>query len=182
MSLLADKSVGKPTSDRICLRKVIHTVGALSPDAGGPSRTVPALCERIRSQKPNWDVTIVVGRTGAGSGTPDMNGYSVPIAEAAFLKGLDKTLGTSDGNESVLLHDHGQWLPINHASASLARRRNLRRIVSPRGMLSPWSLQYRRWKKALAWHLYARRDLAQAAVVHATSGLEARELRDLGVK
>jgi glycosyltransferase involved in cell wall biosynthesis len=49
-------------------------------------------------------------------------------------------------------------------------------------MLSPWARRHRRWKKSLAWRLYARRDFLQADVLHATSQLEADELRAVGAR
>jgi len=81
-----------------------------------------------------------------------------------------------------LLHDHGQWIGINRWSAKLARLHCVPRIVSPRGMLSPWSLSHRRFKKFFAWKAYAKSDITQAAIIHATSELELSELRALGLK
>jgi glycosyltransferase involved in cell wall biosynthesis len=49
-------------------------------------------------------------------------------------------------------------------------------------MLSPWSLQHRKWKKRLAWHLFQRRDLQQAQVLHVTSDQEADEVRAIGAR
>jgi glycosyltransferase involved in cell wall biosynthesis len=91
-------------------------------------------------------------------------------------------LSAAQESSCGLLHDHGQWIAINRCSANVSRLRNIPRIVSPRGMLSPWSLNHRWFKKKIAWHLYAGRDLAQAAVIHATSELERQELRELGVR
>ena len=42
----------------------------------------------------------------------------------------------------ILLHDHGQWLPINHASAGVGHKFGVQRIVTPRGMLSPWAMHH----------------------------------------
>lgn len=72
-----------------------------------------------------------------------------------------------------VLHDSGLWLPHNHDLAVVARRRNLCRIVSPRGMLESWSLRQKRIKKGIAWNLYQRRDLASARALHATAPSEA---------
>lgn len=55
------------------------------------------------------------------------------------------------------------------------------RIVSPRGMLEPWALNHRRWKKRLAWILYQRQDLERASGLHATAQSEAENLRKLGL-
>jgi glycosyltransferase involved in cell wall biosynthesis len=148
-------SMGATPAPGIATLRVIHTVNSIDPAHGGPSRTVPALCRAVSLERPAWQIEL------ATSGDD-----------------LANCMAAAPPN---VLHDHGQWLPLNHASAANARRSGVPRVVSPRGMLSPWSRRHRRWKKLLAWALYARRDLAGAAVIHATSELELQELRDLGV-
>lgn len=107
--------------------------------------------------------------------------FVIEAPPGRYLAALQRA-ASRDERRSLILHDNGQWQPINHASAAFARRHTVPRIVSPRGMQSPWARNHRKWKKRIAWSLYARRDLAQAQVIHATSELEARELRDLGVR
>ena len=48
-------------------------------------------------------------------------------------------------------------------------------------MLSVEARQVSRWKKALAWRIYQRRDLAVARALHATSKAEASDLRAFGL-
>jgi len=84
--------------------------------------------------------------------------------------------------ETTVLHDAGLWLPNNHACAAAARHLRLPFVVSPRGMLAPWSLGYHQFKKRLAWLLYQRRDLGTARLLHATSAAEARQFRALGLR
>jgi glycosyltransferase involved in cell wall biosynthesis len=74
------------------------------------------------------------------------------------------------------VHDSGLWLPHNHRIAGLARARGLPRIVSTRGMLEPWAIRHKRWKKAVAWLLYQRCDLERATALHATAPEEAANL------
>lgn len=84
-------------------------------------------------------------------------------------------------NGDVLIHDNGLWLPTNHAAARVARALQIPFIISPRGMLTPWAMQFHGFKKRLAWLLYQRRDLRAAQVLHATSYQEAKEFRALGL-
>jgi glycosyltransferase involved in cell wall biosynthesis len=49
-------------------------------------------------------------------------------------------------------------------------------------MLAPWALHHRRWKKRIAWWLYQRRILAGAALLHATSMAERRDIRAAGLR
>ena len=55
-------------------------------------------------------------------------------------------------------------------------------VVSPRGMLEPWSLAHRSWKKGVAWLLYEKWDLACARVLCATSMEEADSIRRVGCR
>lgn len=80
-----------------------------------------------------------------------------------------------------LVHDNGMWLPHNHRIAALAKARGIPRVVSPRGMLSPWSRNHKRIKKQLAWLAYQKRDLLSAACLHATSVSEQIDLAALGL-
>jgi glycosyltransferase involved in cell wall biosynthesis len=79
-----------------------------------------------------------------------------------------------------VIHDNGIWLPYNHALASHSRRTGVPRLVSLRGMLEPWSMRHRAWKKQIAWTLYQRRDLATADHLHATADQEAENLKPFG--
>jgi glycosyltransferase involved in cell wall biosynthesis len=83
-----------------------------------------------------------------------------------------------DGQQIDILHDHGIWLPANHSAIGVAREKGIPLVVSPRGMLEPWALAYRAWKKTVAWKLYEKRDLASARVFCATSAEEAMSIRN----
>ncbi|WP_255444013.1 glycosyltransferase [Robiginitalea sp. SC105] len=79
-----------------------------------------------------------------------------------------------------LLHIHTIWPISLHKSAVIARKNGIPYIISPRGMLEPWSLSQKFWKKRIALHLYQRKDLKNASCIHATCTTEAENLRDLG--
>jgi glycosyltransferase involved in cell wall biosynthesis len=80
-----------------------------------------------------------------------------------------------------IIHDNGIWLAHNHQLAELARRRRVPRLVSTRGMLEPWALRHKAWKKVLAWKTYQRKDLARCDLLHATSQSEADSLGRVGL-
>jgi glycosyltransferase involved in cell wall biosynthesis len=65
----------------------------------------------------------------------------------------------------------------------IAKNPNVRLVVSPRGMLSEWALNYHRWRKRAAWWLLGQRHLlARADAFHATAESEAEEIRALGYR
>jgi len=168
--------------------RVVHVVGSTRVDHGGTSRSVPAICEAL-SQR-HIDVQLVTGRTsGVSSNVPplpvvthfieDPPGVRRIFTGRRFAKRLLELQASAPGKSIV--HDHGIWLPSNHATAKAARKSGVVRVVSPRGMASPWALSSGGIKKRLAWHLYQKRDLAAATAMHATADLEAQELRALGL-
>jgi glycosyltransferase involved in cell wall biosynthesis len=75
-----------------------------------------------------------------------------------------------------VFHDNGIWMPHNHLIASIAADEGIPRVVSTRGMLEPWAMAHKHWKKEIAWRLYQKRDLRRAALLHATSDVESSNL------
>ncbi|OAI57209.1 hypothetical protein AYO47_08255 [Planctomyces sp. SCGC AG-212-M04] len=170
--------------------RVIQTIASTREDHGGTSRSVPRLCDALADQC--VDVHLIAGTPAdpaIGSGLPRDPSRAHTVPESAWIRQMGVTRGfrryldrLSEHAGSILLHDHGVWLPTNHAVARYAFKRSLRRIVSPRGMLSAWSLQHGSWKKRVAWTVYQWKDLQTADAFHATAAEEAEDLRSLGLK
>jgi glycosyltransferase involved in cell wall biosynthesis len=76
-------------------------------------------------------------------------------------------------------HIHGVWNVPEWWASYLARGRKRPYVVSPRGMLQPQAVRRGRWRKSLAYQLVERANLRGAALLHATSELEADALRVL---
>jgi glycosyltransferase involved in cell wall biosynthesis len=169
---------------------VIYTIADLQPESGGPSRSVSALAESVAAR--GDQVRVVAMEYANGSEPPvvprpPVSTTLVPCHgritqrlhwTPAFAPTL---LRLCRGGEPCILHDNGLWLPTNHTAANVARRVNVPLIVSPRGMLTTWALQFRSWKKKPAWWLYQQRDLKTAIALHATSKAEAEGFRALGL-
>jgi glycosyltransferase involved in cell wall biosynthesis len=159
---------------------VLHAVHDLAAKSGGPSRSVPLLCRQLVIA--GIEVRLAVATT-----------ESPETAEARSLEGARRLVLAERGRlwpsrdlrraaaAASIVHVHGAWLPFNHGAAAAARGATAPLVISPRGMLEPWSLGHHRWRKRIAWLAYQRRDLASAALVHATAGAEAEHLRSLGV-
>jgi len=81
-----------------------------------------------------------------------------------------------------IIHIHAIWGIASHVACKIGRKRNIPYIVAPRGMLEPWSLNQKKWKKRLAMWLYQRKDLQRAVALHATAESEAEQFRKLGFK
>ena len=81
-----------------------------------------------------------------------------------------------------ILHIHGLWRPQFHRMSALARSQRIPVVWSPHGMLQPWALKNKWWKKFAALALYQWRDLRSAALLHATAASEVEDLRRLGLR
>lgn len=150
--------------------RVLHAVASLDPASGGPARSVPQLLIALKEE--GLDVALWVASRVIPEWSRALTEMGIPVIceESPDLKGVS------------LIHDHGVWLPSNHRVAQWAREAGIPRIVSPRGMLEPWAMAHKKWKKRLAWWLYQRRDLLDAAALHATAESEASQFRKLGLK
>ena len=177
--------------------KILYTVADLQPESGGPTRSVSALAEAVDqclgASAGGGAVEVVTLGYGGQSSAPMIPRDPVITSLVPCCGGLARKfkwsraflpalLAHCQPTTGLLLHDHGLWLPSNHAAARVARATGIPFIISPRGMLTAWALQFRGWKKKLAWHLYQRRDLQAASVLHATSRAEADGFRMLGLQ
>ena len=168
--------------------RVVHTISSLRSDHGGPSRSVTALCNALA--RTGTEAAIVTHARGAGEGKPVMPDERVKVDFVERVPGWRVAMGMSPFGRAVaqqalpgtVVHDHGLWLPTNHAVAHAARATKTPRIVSIRGMLSEWALDAGQAKKRVAWWVYQRRDLATASVLHATSEAEVEHVRRVGLR
>jgi glycosyltransferase involved in cell wall biosynthesis len=151
--------------------RILHTIDSLNPKTGGPARTVPALVSALVENGVEVDLW--------ARDLPDT--FTPPPGVEVRTGSLEAWLTRGTSRPDVW-HDHGIWLRSNHETSRLADRFDIPRVVSPRGMLEPWALGHRRWKKKLAWELYQRADLRRAAALHATAQTEADQFRRLGLR
>jgi glycosyltransferase involved in cell wall biosynthesis len=117
-------------------------------------------------------------------------GFSVSIALPAYpvpdsyALAPDVSVSRFDALTPVpdLVHLHGLWRPFLHHMSSWAHRHKIPVVMSPQGMLAPWSLAQKAFKKKLALAIYQGQDLAKVSVIHALSEMEFIELRQLGLR
>lgn len=168
---------------------ILHTIADLHPHSGGTSRVVADFTDALAQSGQVACALVSQGLAGE------------PMIELA-AHGLTKEIAISRSRFSLkfgfpfrravcglmtakirpaLIHGHGIWLPVNHWSASCARSHGVPYVVQPHGMLEPWALQHRVWKKRIAMRLFQRRDLDAAVLLVATSEQEYRNIRDLGL-
>jgi glycosyltransferase involved in cell wall biosynthesis len=162
------------------------TVGSLALNDGGPSYSVPALCRALNELDVETDIVTCAVRGQSEVNDRDLVVHSIPYpsrrVRAIWGRPFRRTLlSVVQDKQLEIIHDNGVWLQTNSAALSIGRELRMPVVVSPRGMLEPWSLNQRSWKKQLAWNLFERSALQRASVLHATSHMEAASFRALGL-
>lgn len=147
--------------------KVLITATSLRASYGGPAFSVSHLAAALGAGG------IEVGLWAADGFAPDPD---LLAADAPVRRLTGSPQAAVAAFDPDLIHDNGLWLPHNHRLAELARDAGLPRVVSTRGMLEPWAVRHKPWKKKLAWRLYQRCDLDRASALHATADAEAEHL------
>ena len=169
--------------------RIIHTIAGLHPKQGGPVRTVSRLVECLAAYddcKVSLLSQSLVGQPLYAVSEPKLDrkvalSRSRTVVQAGLpLRKL--VINSVRADPPLLIHDHGIWSPANHFVAMTARRFQIPLVLHTRGMLEPWALDYRAWKKRLAMSLYQRRDLESAALLFVTAEQEAESVRRLGLK
>ena len=156
---------------------ITHVISSISRGSGGPSSYMKCLIEaldgKVRQQLISYDssdnipiqakLDLVLCENNKGSVF-----YSRPMKRELLSSGAD------------LFHGNGLWQYPMYQMAKVARQQKIPYIISPHGMLEPWSLQQKKWKKKLGLMMFQRKDLNHAECLHATAPKEAVNLRSLG--
>jgi glycosyltransferase involved in cell wall biosynthesis len=166
--------------------KVIHLTTSVSRLAGGPFQSIRHLARGVAAVSNKFQVAIV--GTHDSYTDRDIESWS-PLAVRTHKVRGPQRFGYARGMATDLLssgpdlvHVHGMWQYPSIAVLRWARRTGKPYIVSPHGMIEPWSLQQSRFKKLLAGWLYQWPCLEKAACIRATSTLEAQSIRLAGFK
>jgi glycosyltransferase involved in cell wall biosynthesis len=167
----------------------VHVIAGLDAVYGGPSYSVPRLCEALAVAGAETTLLSVAGAEGPrdvfSKGYRDQrfawNYAHLPIlrrlrSSSALSLALRNLAETAD-----IIHNHGLWLIPNVDAGWTAARARKPAVVSPRGMLSPTALAFSRLKKRAFWGLLQGPSIRQAACIHATSEREYQEIREFGL-
>ena len=163
--------------------RIKHVVETIDISSGGPARSVTFLIRKIINQNNNISIDLHT----KDSASPIISGFNHDKGQIIFynkkVKFSSKTFFKgNEENKNTIVHIHGLWGLMLQKICRISFNNKLPYIVTPRGMLEPWSLGQKKIKKFLAMFLYQRRNLDNSKCIHATSEMEAINLRKLGLK
>ncbi len=166
-------------------RRIVHAIGDLDPAGGGP----PVVAARLAAAQAamGCDVTIFSYRSQEGGARADALMAETPHGELVRQKSisdpgrLERVTGRAAARafEAIVsqgvdvLHTHGMWEPMMPAMAAVARRRRVAYVVTPHGMLDPYTLSVKPTKKRIALATTHKKFLERASFVHMLNADEA---------
>ncbi|MBA4137484.1 MAG: hypothetical protein C0518_09235 [Opitutus sp.] len=164
--------------------RLCHIVPSLEERHGGPSKSVRALANA--TARSGIDTTLLTTLEAGQSMLPPENDaariHVFPRDVPRWLcrsAGLQRHLATA---AYEIVHAHALWLRTLHYAQQGARTHGAPLVVSPRGMMSGWAYEHRRWRKRLAERFVHPGAFTAAAGWHATSPDEADDIRQLGFR
>ena len=84
--------------------------------------------------------------------------------------------------EPDIVHFHGIWPPWQHRIQSFFESQGYSVVLSTHGMLAPWAMAHKRWKKIIPWYVYQKGDINRSKLIFSTSAKETCWIKDLGFK
>ena len=166
----------------------VHVIAGLDPAHGGPSYTVPRLCQALAESGAEAGL-LSVGIRGRNTARGEVCGrsFAPDWAGIPLLRKLRCSSGLTRALREVapkvdVIHNHGLWLMPNVEAGRVALLAGKPFIVAPRGMLSSAALAFSPFKKRVVWALLQGDVVRRASCIHATSEQEYNEIRDFGLK
>ncbi len=161
------------------IMKVLFYISSISLKGGGPSRSVPMMAKGL--SEVGIRVTLMTIYSD-DMNTHSLDGTSVKlyVLKDGFQQKEIESYIISERFDIVQLQS--LWSLDYHKMALICREHHIPYLITPRGMLEPWSLSQKKWKKRLAMLFYQKEDLNQASCIYTTADMEARNVRNLGIK
>ena len=170
--------------------KVLHVVPYASSLYGGPPAVVALMANTLASLGVEVDI---VTTTAHGNAELD-----VPTGQPIIKNGVRYFYFTRQGpkfwmfswslrcwlyrhvRDYDLVHVHGLFAYTTLPACAAARHFGKPYVITAHGMLDPWCLSHKWWKKLPYYSLLERRNLQRASAVHVTSSFELSGMAKLG--
>ena len=174
------KNTGRPVE-----MKILHITPSYKPAYiyGGPTRSISELCEALVRENISVDVF-----TTTANGKLELN---IPSSEKIMVDGVGVTYFSRQTKDHThfsiglllkvflqcrkydAVHIHSWWNLVTIFSVLICRLRGVTPVLSPRGMLSPFT--FSKSSARIYFHKWMGRFLVSRTVLHLTSNMEKME-------
>lgn len=168
--------------------RILHVISSIDPRKGGPTTALAGMAEAqvaagldvtvVATFQPNADHTTAEQMRRRGVAVQLVGPVRTPLAMHPDIRPTVR----EHVKQADLVHIHAMWEDIQHRAARVASALDRPYVVSPHGMLDPWTLRQGRWKKWLYLVLRQRRNLNRAAAICFTTETERRLTEPLHLK
>ncbi|MBL4700718.1 MAG: glycosyltransferase [Phycisphaeraceae bacterium] len=173
--------------------RIVHVIGSLDPSLGGPPMVVGCLAAAqaqlgaevhiVAYDCPDQEEVIhTYQKTIPDFSRITLGMLRLPDSRERYSgkQALSKITEHLTGSTQTVVHLHGIWETILRQAAKAAKSHAVAYIIAPHGMLHPWSMSQRKWKKKVAMKLGYRKMLKSATAIHALNHDEAKHIRKMG--
>lgn len=158
--------------------RILHAISGINRENGGP----PMVLAGLAAAQVRAGLDVSIAATWTSNPCPDVvadlqaKGIHVthigpaknPLSRHPETPGiLDRLAGQAD-----VVHVHAMWEQIQHLACRAAWRRGVPYVVTPHGMLDPWNMSNRPWRKRFYLWWRMRANLKRAAALHFATTIE----------
>ncbi|MEB3310426.1 MAG: glycosyltransferase [Snowella sp.] len=172
--------------------KILFVIPALGSVYGGTSQCVLSLAEALGDRGIEVDIVTTNANGSSGLNLPmqtwiqetsyrvqyfpywHLSDYKVSLPLTAWL--------FKNVNAYDLVHTNAIFSYTNLPAHVACKIKKIPYIMTPHGMLEPWALAYKSWKKQLYFNLFEKPFLKQANAIQALASTEAQNLQSLELK
>jgi glycosyltransferase involved in cell wall biosynthesis len=143
----------------------------MHPSAGGPPVVIERLCSFSRGE--GWEASVVTTSLFCNDDGTELqtvlrkriDATVLPIRSPRFLRRAEGAMRAIDEavERADIVHLHTLWHPLNIISRKACLRHGRKYVMMPHGMLDPYSLGQKRWRKKLYLAVTERRNLEGAS-------------------
>ncbi len=171
---------------------ILILVPALGSVYGGPSKSVVELAQAVGRQGLSIDV-VTTNANGSSKLDVQLNtwidekyyrikyfsywGWGDYKLSWSLAKWLFEHISDYD-----LVNTNAIFSLTNFPAYWACRQRQVPHIITPRGMLEPWALSYRAWKKRIYYNFLEKPALQNAKLIHMLASTEAEQIKGLNLK
>lgn len=150
--------------------KVVHFITSIDRRSGGPATYMELLSHYLGQLV---ELHIVTAKTDNAVELENAIVHYVSCDKMTDLLLLKRQwLSLLNDINPDIVHLNGIWEPQSWIVQHEAQKRGIKVIITPHGMMEPWCVHHKAWKKKLALILYQQRSVREADCLHATTEIE----------
>ena len=166
-------------------RRCLNVTSDMDERFGGIAGSLPAFCKAVSSVG-RYKADILSFSSESTTRELTREGVRIQCVPAGRIRwhlgAESRRFVEREVLQASVLHIHGIWQEHCTIAAGLARKLSIPYVISAHGMLEPWALNRKWWKKRAYWAAIERSNLLHARCLRALTKAEAQQYRLLGLR